>query len=290
MRKFFSNTATCKKILKAPAVESGAEGAEGDLPRTAQNGHGDWIKLLSFGKYEHPKGLQLVNYDSARAMVDYFNSLRGKFMRRFIGLPIYIGHPDDPDYAGGGDRSIYGRVEGLKIEGETLWVLPRWTELGKKLFSNGFLRYLSPRWLMRKVEGKIFQPVRLISIGLTNHPNLCQEKIPTATEIRRAQFIGNKSEVLAKNENQSEDSSPSAQGNLEQSEVRGEVGQTSPENGGNLHVSSLSGNLLERTNGQPRGERILALVHEQMSIFGDDYQSAWNAIKRRCPALFRENF
>jgi hypothetical protein len=89
---------------------------------------------------------------------------------------------DDPEYHGTGDRSIYGRVENLKIEDDALWVLSHWTELGKKLFDGGFLRYLSPRWLMRKVRDRIFQPVRLISVGMTNHPNLYKENFSSSAD------------------------------------------------------------------------------------------------------------
>jgi hypothetical protein len=240
---------------------------------------GEWIKLVSFGQYDHPKGFQLVDCNSAKAMIDYFNSLRGKFMRRFVGLPIYVGHPDDPEYEGNQDMSIYGRVESMKIESGALWVLSRWTELGRKLFTSGFLRYLSPRWLMRKIRDRIFQPVCLISIGMTNHPNFCKGENLFAIE--NVQFIENKEDA---NNNFAEDDTAL-------------VGEYATENSNkcgtsaeNLHVSSLTENLFERTHCQPCRDQILALVYEQMANFGDDYQTAWNAIKRRFPALFGENF
>jgi len=47
---------------------------------------------------------------------------------------------------------------------------------------------------------------------------------------------------------------------------------------------------LNGATGQTFKDRILALVYEQMANFGDDYQSAWNTVKRRFPALFGENF
>jgi hypothetical protein len=253
-------------------------------------------------------------------MVNYFNSLRGKLMRKFLGLPIYIGHPDDPEYDGAGDRSIYGRVENLKVEDDVLWVLSRWTELGKKLFDGGFLRYLSPRWLMRKVRDRIFQPVRLISIGMTNHPNLCRGKVSSSAggaqclQLPKNEGIANK--VRPKNETKSEILTNPVQdaildGGLcaKRLENQKDANEVSAENnpvsagecatggseengvsGGGLHVSSLTENLFERTNGQPCKDRILALVYEQMANFGDDYQSAWNTVKRRFPALFGENF
>ncbi|MDR0679726.1 MAG: phage protease [Puniceicoccales bacterium] len=328
MTESFSKTANLGELENLSIVgESVCESCENpgdnvtdelsDNQRVEKITDGEWIKLVSFGQYDHPKGLQLVDCDSAKAMINYFNSLRGKFMRRFVGLPIYVGHPDDPEYEGNQDRSIYGRVESIKIESGALWVLSRWTELGRKLFTSGFLRYLSPRWLMRKIRDRIFQPVRLISIGMTNHPNLCKGESSFAIE--SAQLIGNKGDVneicikkgiagenlgnpmqigdfgkelLAEcSANQAD-----ANNNFAENDTA-LIGEYATENSSrhgasaeNLHVSSLTENLFERTHCQPCRDRILALVYEQMANFGDDYQTAWNSVKRKFPALFGENF
>ncbi|MDR0595821.1 MAG: phage protease [Puniceicoccales bacterium] len=328
MTKFFSETAGFGELETLSTVgKSVCEACENpngnvtdelfDDQKTEKIIDGEWIKLVSFGQYDHPKGLQLVDCDSAKAMIDYFNSLRGKFMRRFVGLPIYVGHPDDPEYEGNQDGSIYGRVESMKIESGALWVLSRWTELGRKLFSSGFLRYLSPRWLMRKIRDRIFQPVRLISIGMTNHPNLCKGENLFAIE--NAQLFENKEDVnkiCIKKEIADENlgdptqidnfgkgllaeysaNQSDANDNFAENDIA-LVGECATENSSkhgisaeNLHVSSLTENLFERTHCQPCRDRILALVYEQMANFGDDYQKAWNAVKRKFPALFRENF
>jgi hypothetical protein len=102
-----------------------------------------WYKLVPFGQYAHHKGMQVLSDDAARAIINYFNSLPGKLMRKFPGLPIYMGHLDDRARESAGDRTIYGRVEDLKIKGEALWALLRWTKLGQKVFSGRFLRHLS---------------------------------------------------------------------------------------------------------------------------------------------------
>jgi hypothetical protein len=273
-----------------------------------------WYKLVPFGQYAHRKGMQVVDDGAACAMVNYFNSLRGKLMRKFLGLPIYIGHPDDRECGNAGDGTVYGCVEALKIKGEALWALLRWTKLGQKLFSGGFLRHLSPRWIMRKICDRIFQPIRLISLGMTNHPNLYGEGNTTAIghgqDLRPIENAENAHKACEEkgvplaNSGASSDATrvQSLECESDAGKVCAEVGDISdgenpaviPEgcgkNSGGLHIDSLTENLSKRSNGQSCGDRILALVHEQMMNFGDDYQSAWNTVKRRFPALFREKF
>jgi hypothetical protein len=324
-----NNSAECKNTIEVENQKAG--GICENLCGTAvpnslniwelqNNFTAKWHKLVPFGQYAHCKGMQVVNDGAAHAMISYFNSLRGKLMRKFLGLPVYVGHPDDHECNSAGDRTIYGRVEDLKIENGALWALLHWTKLGQKLFSGGFLRHLSPRWMMRKISDRIFQPIRLISIGMTNHPNLCGEGDATIAGhgqgLQPIENVGNASGVCGKNEIKSAPLTNST-GNdvssdaacVERSDYKGDVGKVCAEscdvpnkenftanldncgkNGGGLHIDSLTENLSKRSNGQSCGDRILALVHEQMVNFGDDYQSAWNTVKRRFPALFRENF
>jgi hypothetical protein len=225
----------------------------------------EWIKLVSCGRYGHQKGLQVVDRGAMAAMVDCFNSLRGKLMRKFLGLPIYIGHPDDPECDGSQNSSIYGRIENLKIEDDALWILTQWTDLGRKLFGGKFFRHLSPRWMMREIENGLFHPVRLISVGMTNHPNMCcGGDLPVDVPVQ----------CIEKNE---EDSQLNAA-------VESDVGDCE------LHTNSVTENLSVRVDEQPIKDRILTLVYGRMADFCEDYQVAWSAVKRQHPRLFTKNF
>jgi hypothetical protein len=198
--------------------------------------------------------------------------------------------------------------------------LLRWTKFGQKLFSGEFLRHLSPRWMMRKISDRIFQPIRLISVRMTNHPNLCGEGDAAIAGhgqgLQPIENAGNASGVCGKNEiksaplaNSIGDGTSSEAACVELPGCKDDGGKVCAEsgdvpdgkdftansdscgkNGNGLHIDSLTENLSKRYNGQSRGDRILALVHEQMMNFGDDYQSAWNTVKRQFPALFREKF
>jgi hypothetical protein len=280
----------------------------------------EWIKLVSCGQYEHRKGLQIVDRDSTEAMIYYFNSLRGKLMRKFLGLPIYIGHPDDPEYGHPQNASIYGRVENLKAENNALWILVHWTDLGKRLFGGKFLRHLSPRWMMRKIEDRLFRPVRLISVGMTNRPNLCRGNDSSVDgSIQCAQFVENEEnahKIFPENTSENKalnhfpqdtvssdilcanlfDLQKDANKILQKDAANLSVERPSDNleqcvtGDGRLHVSSVTGNLSERAEEQSAKDKILTLVYERMANFCEDYQAAWNTVKHQYPALFTRKF
>ena len=162
---FFSNAETAF----APDTDASGSAQEGD-----------WVRLATFGTHPHPKGRQRFTRQAGREMTRYFNSLRGRLARRFGGIPVYIGHPDDPAFArqpGHQDTRAYAWIHALEDREDGLWALPRWSEAGGELLKNAFYKYLSPRWAMKPLGDGVFQPVRLLSVGLTNRPNIPGEPI-----------------------------------------------------------------------------------------------------------------
>jgi hypothetical protein len=144
---------------------------------------GQWLKLADYGDWPHPSGLQRFTRPSAETMVRHFQSLWGRLRRRFGGVPLYVGHPDDPAFAGEsghGDTRAYAWVTALEARPDGLYILPRWSEAGRELLHNAFYKFLSPRWQLRPLGDGTFEPVRLLSIGLTNHPNIPGEAIANA--------------------------------------------------------------------------------------------------------------
>ncbi|MGE9294129.1 MAG: phage protease [Puniceicoccales bacterium] len=143
-----------------------------------------WLKLADYGDWPHPRGIQRLSRQAAATMCEYFKSLRGRLARRFGGLPVYIGHPDDPGFAGQsghGDTRAYAWISDMQDRDDGLYVLPRWSQAGRELLGNAVYKFLSPRWGMRHLEGDLYEPVRLISIGLTNQPNIPGEAIANAS-------------------------------------------------------------------------------------------------------------
>ncbi len=165
-----------------PPVESG----DGPLVLGAANvlvdqpAPGQWLKLADYGDWPHPSGLQRFTPSSAATMVRGFQSLWGRLRRRFGGVPLYVGHPDDPAFAGQSghdDTRAYAWITSLQARDDGLYIHPRWSEPGREMLQHAFYKFLSPRWQMRPLGDGTFEPVRLLSVGLTNNPNIPGEAI-----------------------------------------------------------------------------------------------------------------
>lgn len=144
------------------------------------------IKLFDYGVYPHFQGLQEVSYSACQGLAHSFNSLLNKLKRKFLGVPIYIGHPDDPHFSGQPghtDTKAYGWVAGLEAKGDGLWVKLSLSKEGAELVQNKFYKFLSPRWEMVKTKKGTYIPLKLISIGLTNHPNIPCEALSNASPL-----------------------------------------------------------------------------------------------------------
>ncbi|PTY02582.1 hypothetical protein DB346_08520 [Verrucomicrobia bacterium LW23] len=139
----------------------------------------DWIQISPYGEFPHRMGLQVVDRAAAQAMAAQFNSLLSRVGRRFGGLPVYIGHPDMPDSPQKDDRS-YGWIEELQARNDGFYGRIKWTEDGKALIGGGSFKYYSPVWQIHRQGGNRVSPVRLISVGLTNNPNIPVEPLANA--------------------------------------------------------------------------------------------------------------
>lgn len=134
-----------------------------------------WIKLLDYGTYPHFQGLQDLSLSACKVLASNFNSLCAKLKRKFASVPIYIGHPDDPHFAGQNghnDTKAYGWAKALEARADGLHVQIGWSSAGAELIQNAFYKFLSPRWEMLASPKGSYRPIKLISIGLTNHPNI----------------------------------------------------------------------------------------------------------------------
>ena len=140
--------------------------------------------LCPFGNWPHPRGMQVVDETAAKKMRKNF---LWSFARIFGGLPIYIGHPDD-----GGKRPELrpvGRIERICITPQGIAICARYAGDAFFKIANSGLRSLSARWQMQDLGGGFFRPVRLISAGLTDSPNIPQSGgILAARQCAKAPF------------------------------------------------------------------------------------------------------
>lgn len=141
---------------------------------------GDWL-TVPYGDHDHALGLQRLDRAAAEEMAANFRSFSARLGRLFGGVPIYIGHPDDPRLANQfPDRKAYGWIMALEARDDGLYLRPKWGAAGQDLLANAHYKWFSPFWGCRndgQEHGRaILRPVRLVSIGLTNTPNI--EGIP----------------------------------------------------------------------------------------------------------------
>lgn len=131
-----------------------------------------WFQVSPFGEFNHTKGLQVFQREDAERIVTAFNSVKNTG-RRLFGLPFYVGHPD-ADKSSYPDDKAYGRIKELEVRDDGLWGRSNFSANGKALIEEGAYDGHSPYWRFihdPKRRGAI-RPVELISVGLTNSPNL----------------------------------------------------------------------------------------------------------------------
>lgn len=125
------------------------------------------VQILSpFGEWPHEKGLQIVDKLSAAKMIA---RSRGVFAGK---IPIYIGHPDDNAPA---SKCVpVGRIMRIASTRGGIVVEAKYPRGIFEKVSAGKPRAMSPRWQMEDLGNGRFRPVKLISVGLTNNPNIPQ--------------------------------------------------------------------------------------------------------------------
>ncbi|GHC07000.1 phage protease [Cerasicoccus arenae] len=278
-----------------------APGLTSEIPSATQRSSA-WLRLAEYGDWHHSQGMQRFTRESAQGIVRHFKSLRGRLARKFGGLPIYIGHPDDDHFAGQSghtDTRSYAWIDALDARPDGLYILPHWSEAGQNILRNAFYKFLSPRWAMRPLSDGTFEPIRLISVGLTNHPNIPGDAIANEQSATAA-YPSTPEHVSLTNERQEHigtilDDAVLA-GVIAPNEVsRWEAGlQADLERGLSelnarqpaLKTVACTEQLRSRASANQASGDFLAHVNERISRTGEAFAVAWCAIKQERPDLF----
>lgn len=162
---------------------------------------GDGWALIPYGDHPNTRGLQRFGKTSAQEMHGYFRNAWNTIKRAFVGMPIYRGHPDQADTVARErdrekdpakrrqldalvneimrrypDRTIYGTIADIEVREDGLAIKPILTEAGAALVNEKGLKFFSPHWLARDLPAEngreIKEPIYLVSIGLTDRPNI----------------------------------------------------------------------------------------------------------------------
>ena len=169
---------------------------------------GKWCQLSPFGTFPNQVGKQVFGPADGQAVCNEFNSLPN-IGAKAIGLPLYVGHPDHPSFAGKySDSGAKGRFKSLVVRHDPacakcaafaaneynpatspepcsehgLFGLLKLNSEGKSLAANEEYHGLSVNWRMKKQSDGQFHPFSLKSVGLTNEPGIPVPAITAANE------------------------------------------------------------------------------------------------------------
>ena len=120
---------------------------------------------MPFRQLETRKGNANCRQNSGEKLVKNFGGIfRAK-------IPIYIGHPDENPKTAQTAKAV-GQIDKLFLCENSIAAIVRYEESVYKKIVLGEIRAMSPRWQMERVNAENFRPVKLVSVGLTNNPNI----------------------------------------------------------------------------------------------------------------------
>jgi phage I-like protein len=146
----------------------------------------DWLKI-PYGDHPHYSGaIQRLTRQVAETLANDFRSFGARLGRLFGGLPVFIGHPDDPRLSNQyPDKKSYGWIMDMEARDDGLYLKPKWSAAGDEIIANAHYKWFSPLWgcadLARENGKRIVAPARLLSLGLTNNP-VIEGILPLANE------------------------------------------------------------------------------------------------------------
>ncbi len=220
--------------------------------------------LCPFGKWPHEKGMQIVDCAAAGKLVENFRA--SGLLGRGIKCPIFFGHPDDAPWRAFHRPKPVGAVEGIAQIDGGIAVLCSYDDKAYGDIISGRIKRMSPRWRMEDIGNGSYRPEKLISIGLTNNPN-----IPDSGKILKAQWdycIGGVSSLRFRTEKLAEKAAACAKKaeKICSSMARGRNAEPAP------------GRLSARV--PPGGRDIVAIARERMKLTGLPYTRCFAEARR----------
>ncbi len=267
---------------------TGSSHADRSLANQFTLQQGEWLQLAPYGDFPHARGIQRVDRSAAEGMVAQFKSFCGRLGRLFGGAPFYVGHPDLPGAAETADRKAYGWITEIEARDDGLYGRVKWSEAGMDLLRNAHFKFYSPYWEAREIGSedgrRVYRPVALLSVGLTNQPNIPVR--PLANEDRSEGF------GRFRSEDGGGAAGPGKAGEVEEPrQDRSTVGTVDTVDTGAMHTESWTEALalrkaeLVRLPNSHRRDRIQEWVRARMRL-GQSYDEAWGTVRREKPEWF----
>jgi len=129
------------------------------LPEKVNAGDETWVQLAPWGRYPNDGVDQILDEEAGRALCMEFDG------------EVLV----DADHASenGGSTEALAWIVRLECRDDGLWALFRWTDTGAEAVSGRRYRFVSPAWTVDSAG----RPVRLVSVALTNRPNIPSKPI-----------------------------------------------------------------------------------------------------------------
>ncbi len=249
---------------------------------------GDWILLTPLGEFPHARGWQRVDAAALAMLHQNFKSFWARLGRCFGGLPFYVGHPDAAPSTV--ETKAYGWILDLEPRADGLYARVHWTAEGWALIQGGHYKFYSPFWEAEPIGSRdgrpLFRPVRLISAGLTNQPNLPVPPLANTAPIAATDFDAWMETTL-----QSGWATPAQEMRLRQEFAAGHLANQQGLPPSVLHVEAqchtrhLSRRRSGAVSGGDRAHRVRKAVAAKMAQ-GMSYDAAWAGVKTDQPRLF----
>ena len=122
--------------------------------------------LCPFGEFHHWRGNQIVDEIACEQMIKNSKSFFKK-----CNIPIYFKHPDDlysdPSKL---EKRILGYCHDIIMSNDGIYIQCEYTKSGIRKLRK--CKHLSPRWKMQYLGDGNYRPVELISLGITDKPNI----------------------------------------------------------------------------------------------------------------------
>ena len=131
----------------------------------------EWIEVVPQGVILGRDGRRFKN-PSPDIIVERFNEARAS-------LPIDIEHATELKAPQGEPAPAVGWIETMEVRNGAVWAKVSWSPTAIDLIMNRKYRYYSPVFLLEKNSNKV---LRLLSVGLTNRPNLYVRALSTEGE------------------------------------------------------------------------------------------------------------
>lgn len=221
-------------------------------------------------------------------------SLAARASRLFAGAPMFVGHPDVPQFSNQfPDRKAYGWIMELEARPDGLYGKMKWSAAGMELLQNGHYKFLSPYWEARQIGSEngqpVFEPLSLISAGLTNEPNLPVNPLANIRSAKALQ-LANINEAIAEalaNGRLTPDRIASAQRELTEDWDSGitQLRSSPVVIHTRAYTEKLGARKIELSRFHSRKSRIQNEVAGKLGK-GMNYDDAWAAAKEENPSLF----